>query len=95
LILTFFGLSQEYRVSLFTELHEIVTYGEGYTFTELYGMPIYLRKFIFNKIYERVQKQNKPKDLASQTEEYKGKGIKFQPPIPKANYTVPKKPGVK
>ena len=58
-------------------------------------MPIYLRKFIFNKIYERVQKQNKPKDLASQTDELKEKGIKFQPPIPKVNYTIPKKPGVK
>ena len=51
--------------------------------------------FLAYQAYKNMQKQNKPKDLASQTEEYKGKGIKFQPPIPKANYTVPKKPGVK
>lgn len=53
--LTFFGLTfntaPSYRVGLFSQIHEIVFHGKGgYTFDAVYNMPIWLRKFTFNKI---------------------------------------------
>jgi hypothetical protein len=51
LLLTFFGLTPEYRFSLFTEIHEIVFHGNGgYDWHTIYNMPIWLRKFTFNKL---------------------------------------------
>lgn len=52
---------------MFSQLHEIVFYGNGgYDWNTVYNMPIWLRKFTFNKIQEhfnreqeKVEKQNK------------------------------------
>ena len=57
--LTFFGLTQQYRLSIFTQIHEIVFWGNGgYSWAEVYNMPIWLRRFTFNKIKEFYNKQN-------------------------------------
>lgn len=64
---SFFGLTSEYRIGLFTQIHEIVFYGNGgYDWDTVYNMPIWLRKFTFNKIQEhfnreqeKIEKQNK------------------------------------
>ena len=53
--LTFFGLTLDNvsssRVSLFSQIHEIVFHGKGgYDWDTVYNMPIWLRKFTFNKI---------------------------------------------
>ncbi len=51
LILTFFGLTPEHRFDLFSEIHEIVFHGNGgYDWHTIYNMPIWLRKFTFNKL---------------------------------------------
>lgn len=59
----FFGLTPQYRISLFTQIHEIVFHGKGgYTWETIYNMPIWLRNFTFNKInefYEDSNNQNK------------------------------------
>jgi hypothetical protein len=66
--LHFFGLTQEYRLSLFTEIHEIVFHGKGgYDWETIYNMPIWLRKFTFNKIKEFYEPENN-KDAQSQME---------------------------
>jgi hypothetical protein len=53
---TFFGLTPEYRLSVFNNIHDIVYYGNGgFSWTEVYNMPIWLRKFTFNKIKETLQ----------------------------------------
>jgi len=53
--LTFFGLTPEYRLSVFNNIHDIVYYGNGgYSWTEVYNMPIWLRKFTFNKIKDTL-----------------------------------------
>ena len=58
LLLTFFGLSPNYRVYLFSEIHEIIFHGKGgYDWETVYNMPIWLRKFTFNKIKEWYQKE--------------------------------------
>jgi hypothetical protein len=57
--LTFFGLTQDYRLSLFSQIHEIIFHGNGgYDWSTIYNMPIWLRRFTFNKLKEHYDKQN-------------------------------------
>lgn len=65
--LAFFGLTpekaQEHRMNIFTQIHEIVFWGNGgYSWEAVYSMPIWLRQFTFSKIrkhYEdKAQKSN-------------------------------------
>ena len=52
-MLPFFGLLPDYRLSVFTQIHEIVFNGNGgYTWNDVYNMPIWLRKFVFKKLYD-------------------------------------------
>ena len=56
--LTFFGLTQPYRLSVFSQIHEIVFHGKGgYTWNDVYNMPLWLRKFTFEKIKEFYEKE--------------------------------------
>ena len=73
--LTFFGLTlekaTEHRVNVFTQIHEIVFWGNGgYSWGEVYNMPVWLRQFTFSKLrkhYEDKAKQSAPKDPKKQT----------------------------
>jgi hypothetical protein len=68
LILTFFGLTPEYRQNLFTQIHEIVFHGSGgYDFHTVYNMPIWLRNFTFKKLEEHYKKQQEAYDKQSKT----------------------------
>ena len=59
--LTFFGLTQQYRLNLFKTIHEIVFHGGGgYDWHTIYDMPIWLRTFTFNLLkehYEKIKEQ--------------------------------------
>ncbi len=53
--LTFFGLTldnvKQSRVAIFTQIHEICFHGKGgYQWEEVYNMPIWLRRFTFDRI---------------------------------------------
>jgi hypothetical protein len=70
--LTFFGLTYETapqsRAAVFTQIHEIVFHGKGgYDWHTIYNMPIWLRRFTFNKLQEFYTKEK-------ETYENKGKG---------------------
>ena len=55
----FFGLSQEYRKQFWVQIHDLVYHGNGgFIFSEVYNMPIWLRKFNINQINEYNKKQN-------------------------------------
>ena len=57
--LTFFGLTPEHRLGVFSQIHEIVYHGNGgYSWSDVYDMPIWLRKFTFRKIQDYIDKQN-------------------------------------
>ena len=61
--LAFFGLTSEIvpqvRANLFSQIHEIVFHGQGgYDWDTVYNMPIWLRKFTFNKLKEHYESQN-------------------------------------
>ena len=54
----FFGLTLEYRLSLFTQIDDIVFLSKGsYEYDTVYNMPIWLRKFTANKMSERFEKE--------------------------------------
>jgi hypothetical protein len=59
-VLAFFGLTPEYRLIVFTQIHEIVYYGQGgYDWNTVYNMPLWLRKFTYSNILEDLQKKAK------------------------------------
>jgi hypothetical protein len=68
--LAFFGLTLEtipkFRASIFEQIHEICFHGQGgYSWETIYNMPIWLRRFTFNKIQDFHKKQNE--QIQSQT----------------------------
>lgn len=56
---------------MLTEVHETVFYGGGgYIWSEVYNMPIYLRRFTLSKLkehFDNLNKASKPKDDKQQT----------------------------
>ena len=59
-MLTFFGLTPEYRANLFSTIHDIVFHGNGgYDYHTVYDMPVWLRKFTVLKLNEHYDNQNK------------------------------------
>lgn len=76
--LAFFGLTSnninQTRVYIFSQIHEIVFHGKGgYDWETVYNMPIWLRKFTFNRIKEFYESQNKEnnEDLGTQSQKIK------------------------
>ena len=64
--LPFFGLTPEYRASLFTQLHDICFHGKGgYSFETVYEFPIWLRRFTHRTMLEWYEKENKQAEQAS------------------------------
>lgn len=54
---TSFGLPAEYKLSLHEEVFNLCYYGNGgFTHTQVYNMPVYLRRFYIKKIID-VKKQ--------------------------------------
>jgi len=57
--LTFFGLTLKYRANLFTQIHDLVFHGGGgFKHSEVYNMPIWMRRYHIQKINEYNKKQN-------------------------------------
>ena len=58
--LPFFGLTQQYRVNLFTQIHEIVFHGKGgFDYDTVYDFPIWLRNFTFKKMNDYYEEESK------------------------------------
>ena len=63
--LAFFGLGSEYRSAVFSQIHQIVFHGNGgYTWNDVYNMPIWLRKFTFQEIKDFYDKKNEAEEKA-------------------------------
>ena len=96
--LAFFGLTYDIapqaRAAIFTQIHEIVFHGNGgYSWETIYSMPIWLRKFTFNKIQDHYTKQKeeieKSKTGSNTTNVMDSSGNVNSPQFLKA---MPKKP---
>ena len=76
--LRFFGLTPEYKKQVYQEVHDLVYYGNGgFIYSEVYQMPIHLRRYHIRKIDVLHKKQNEEIEKARQ-------GNTTTPSIPKA-----------
>ena len=93
--LTFFGLTSSHRFNLFSEINEIIFHGRGgYTWDVVYDMPIWLRKFTFNKLKEFYDKEQEAADQQNNVLTNKSQGNISRPDIPPSstyNTRVPTK----
>jgi hypothetical protein len=65
LVLTFFGLTPQYRKHIFNQIHDLVFHGGGgFQYYDVYNMPIWLRRFHIQKISEFNKKQNEEMEKA-------------------------------
>lgn len=56
----FFGLGTNYRVGLHEEIFSLCYYGQGgFTWSDVYNLPIYLRKFYIKQIIKIIEEKNK------------------------------------
>jgi hypothetical protein len=76
----FFGLTPQYRSILFGQIHDLVYHGGGgFIHSEIYNMPIWLRRFHIHKISEYIEKQNEENRKAQGNEQI-GDNNKIQGP---------------
>lgn len=78
--LAFFGLTstsaKQHRIQFLTQIHEICFYGQGgYSWTEVYEMPLWLRKFVYQKVKEHYDKQAKQAEQAKQEKNSKTQNL--------------------
>lgn len=53
---------------MFSQIHDIVFHGNGgFDWETIYHMPIWLRRFTFNKVKEFYDKQNEERDKVENT----------------------------
>jgi len=83
--LGFFGLTPEDKPLIYSEIHEIVFNGKGgYSWSEVYNMPIWLRRFTFKKLKEHYDKENEAIEKASK----QSKNKKIHKPAIAPDYTT-------
>jgi len=82
LTLTFFGLGPDYRAVLHNQLFYILDNVPGFSWTELYTMPIDLRRFYHERVVAKIKRYN---------EGVKEQNKKAQQSIPK----IPRMPKLK
>ena len=59
----FFGLSLNYRQYLHAHIFDLIYHGNGgFTWSDVYNMPVWARKFYINKIIEFKQEEQKAND---------------------------------
>ena len=55
----FFGLTPSYKFQVYDEVHDLVYYGKGgFLYSEVYNMPIHIRRYHIRKIDVLHKKQN-------------------------------------
>lgn len=56
----FFGLAPEYRLGLHEEIFSLCYYGKGgFTWDDVYNLPIHLRRFYIAQIKKALDEKNK------------------------------------
>jgi hypothetical protein len=57
-MLTFFGLTPDYKITIYNEVHDLTYHGGGgFTYSEVYNMPIYLRRYSIQRINKLLQEE--------------------------------------
>lgn len=88
MVLDFFGLTQNYRINLFEQIHSIVFNGQGgYDYATVYNMPTWLRKFTYKKL-EQFYTQQQEEINKQQTPANSTSNIPKGPSIERPTYTT-------
>ena len=78
----FFGLTPNYKFQVYQEIHDLVYYGNGgFIYSELYVMPIHIRRYHIKKIDDLHQKRNDEERKAMNTSQETMKKIPSTPNI--------------
>ena len=56
--LPFFGLNPEHKPQIHNEIFELIYFGSGFTHSDVYNMPSFLRKFYYKKLSDTKQKES-------------------------------------
>jgi hypothetical protein len=55
---TFFGLGPSYKINLHKTIFAMITFGKGgWTWNDLYHMPVFLRNFYFEQMTEVMKRE--------------------------------------
>ena len=54
---TFFGLDEEYKLSIYEEFFALKYYG-GWSFFEAYNLPVMIRKWFLNRLIKQKKDEN-------------------------------------
>lgn len=64
-MLGFFGLASSYRGVLQDEIFDLMYYGKmGWTYTELYNLPVHLRRYFYRKLVDTKKKEQEAEKAA-------------------------------
>jgi hypothetical protein len=56
--LGFFGLTPKDKPELHKQIFELMYYGKGFIHSDIYDMPIYLRRFYYKQLVDTRNKEN-------------------------------------
>ena len=62
----FFGLTVEDKPKLHEQIFQLMYYGIGFTHSDVYSMPVYLRNFYYKQLNETKKKENEEVKKANQ-----------------------------
>ena len=62
----FFGLTPKDKTNLYDQLFQLMYYGAGFTHSDIYEMPIYLRNYYYQKLVDTRKKENDEVKKANQ-----------------------------
>ena len=72
----FFTLPNDYSIQLHSQIWEMVNYGNGFTWSEVYTMPIHWRRFYFKKLIDAKKKEKDEYDKVNKKS--KGPGVRVR-----------------
>ena len=62
---SFFGLGSDYRPVIYDQIFDLMYFGKmGFTYTELYHMPVFQRRYYYTKLGDYLKKQNEAEQAA-------------------------------
>ena len=80
--LAFFGLTPSYKLQVYQEIHDLVFHGNGgFIHSEVYNMPIWMRRWHIKQIDEFNKGQNQKMEDAMKRSQNTSKGYATGPNI--------------
>ena len=68
----FFGLSPEYKVEIHEQIFQLILHSKGgFTFSDAYNLPIYLRTFYLKRLTTYYQKE--AREIKKEIDKHKNK----------------------